>query len=133
MPNSNKKTLFIFLLIVVILGLFIYGYQKYKRALSDKEALLILDYGNGKQRWFKGEVIEGMTVLNAIETSSKAGNFTYSATAQINQIDNLANNENQQWRCYLNNKGYLNNKEIQEDLNKTTIKPKDKILCRYGK
>ncbi len=97
----------------------------YKKILSEKEVLLILDYGNGKERWFKGEIKEGMTVLDVLETSSWAGKFNYTANAQLSQIDGLSNNEKQRWRCY------LNEREIKESLHQKTISPKDKILCRY--
>lgn len=128
MPDSKKKYLLIFLLFIIALGLIIYTEQKtnaYKKALSEKEALLILDYGKEKERWFKGEVIEGMSILNILETSSFAGNFSFTANSHLVVLDGLANNQQAKWRCY------LNDREVKEDLSQKIIKPKDKISCRY--
>ncbi len=110
------------------LGLIVYTGQKaaaYKKILSDKEALLIIDYGQGKERWFKGEVREGMTVRDVLQTSSLVGNFSFAANANLAMLDGLASNQEKQWKCY------LNNQEIQEELDAKKISPKDKISCRY--
>lgn len=130
MENFNKKLILILILLVLAtgLGLIVYTGQKaaaYKKILSDKEALLIIDYGQGKERWFKGEVREGMTVRDVLQTSSLVGNFSFAANANLAMLDGLASNQEKQWKCY------LNNQEIQEELDAKKISPKDKISCRY--
>jgi len=60
MKAFNKKSILVFTLLIIGLVLAVYLQQKansYQKILSDKEALLVLNYGQGKQRWFKGEVI----------------------------------------------------------------------------
>jgi uncharacterized membrane protein len=125
----KKKHFLIFLLFVIALGLIIYTGQKTdiyrKNHLAEKEALLIIDYGQDKERWFKGETKEGMTILDALTTSSLAGNFNFTANSHLIVLNGLANNERVKWRCY------LNDREVKEDLGEKTIGPKDKILCRY--
>jgi hypothetical protein len=129
MLNFNKKTvlaLAVLLTGAAILGTFVYFQQTgYKKVLSDNEALLIIDYGQGRERWFKGEVIEGMTISDVLQTSSRAGSFNLSANGSLAALDGLTSNQEKQWKCY------LNNREIQEDLDKKIISPKDKISCRY--
>jgi len=133
----KKVNFFILLIILTIffLGFLFYlgqkiqseknEFAKYEKVLSDKEAILVLDYGNQKQRWFKGEVTDDMTVFDALTTASLAGKFNFQANSHLTTLDNLTSNEKSKWTCY------LNNKEITEPLNKITIKPKDKIICRY--
>jgi hypothetical protein len=99
--------------------------KKYEKILGEKEGLLILDYGNGEQRWFKGEVIPQMTVFDALLASSLGGNFEFEGENQLVAVEDFVNNEKSKWTCY------LNGKEITQPLNKITIKPKDKIVCRY--
>jgi hypothetical protein len=99
--------------------------RKYQKILSENEAILIIDYGQGKQRWFKGEAIDGMTVFDVLTSASLAGNFNFQANSHLTTLDNLTNNEKSKWTCY------LNEKQITQPLNKITIKPKDKIVCRY--
>lgn len=126
---KRLKYFLIGLAILIIVAGFYSAYlhkkaTSYKKILSEKEALLILDYGKGKKRWFKGEVIEGMTVLDALKVSSLAGNFDFKANSKVESIDGLSNNNHDQWQCYLNNK-------LVKNLNQELISPQDKISCRY--
>ena len=134
--DFSKKVLLISLLLIIGLVLFlviiyflaIYSQSQktdYRQTLGEKEALLIIDYGQGKERWFKGEVKEGMTVIDALQTSGSAGNFSFTANAHLATLDGISSNQEQQWRCY------LNDQEVQEGLDAKMISPKDKILCSY--
>jgi len=128
MKAFNKKSILVFTLLIIGLVLAVYLQQKansYQKILSDKEALLVLNYGQGKQRWFKGEVINGMTVLGALKAASEAGNFNFSADGHLSALEDISNNGKKQWHCY------INNKEITQGLDKTIINPKDKISCEY--
>jgi hypothetical protein len=131
--SFGKKIKYLFF--VIIFGLilfFVFSFsqylsiqKKYEKILGEKEGLLILDYGNGEQRWFKGEVIPQMTVFDALLASSLGGNFKFEGENQLIAVEDFVNNEKSKWTCY------LNGKEITQPLNKITIKPKDKIVCRY--
>jgi len=131
MVNLDLKrtvVLLIFLLIIGAAALLFYQKQNassYQKVLSEKEALLIINYGNGKERWFKGEVVEGMSVKDALQTASLAGNFNFRANSHLAMLDGFPSNQEKKWHCY------LNDREIKEDLDKTIIQPQDKILCRY--
>ena len=112
MMMFNKKIFLITLgLILILLGSwFVYSQQKnqfYKKVLADNEALLIIK--NGKERWFKGEVVNGMTISDVLLTSSRAGGF------------DLEND----WHCFINGKA------IEGNLSQITVNPRDKISCEY--
>lgn len=114
---KSKKYLFFILLIVLVLALLagwlFWSWQKqqaYKKVLADNEALLIIADEQGKERWFKGPVIDGMTIRDALITSARAGGFDADAN----------------WKCRLDSQEI-----IQEDLSQKTIQPKDKISCSY--
>jgi hypothetical protein len=91
---------------------------------SDKEATLVLKYDSQKERWFQGEVTDGMSVFDAILVASEAGNFKVEDGPQNLAIDGLANGQ-KKWRCF------LDDKLIEEDLAKVEIRSQDKVECRY--
>ena len=111
----NKKylsiSLAVLILLVLVAGLVYYQQksQAYKKVLADNEALLIINDEQGKERWFKGEVIQGMTVRDALRTSSLAGGFDLEAD----------------WRCR------INGRTVEGDLDQKAVNPKDKISCSY--
>ena len=115
MTGLNKKYLIVSAVVIILLvlgGLILYSQQKsqaYKKVLADNEALLIISDDQGKERWFKGEVIEGMTVSDALKTSSLAGGFNFEAN----------------WHCL------VNGREVQKSLDQEPVNPKDKISCIY--
>lgn len=115
MAGLNKKQLIVSAVVIILLvlvGLIVYLQQKnqaYKKVLSDNEALLIIADEQGKERWFKGEVVEGMTVRDALKTSSLAGGFDFEAD----------------WHCL------VNGRTVEGDLAQKTVQPKDKISCSY--
>lgn len=106
----------VLLFLGIVLGLGFYLQQKqqkntaYKRLLGEQEALLIINNGREGERWFKGKVVEGMSVKDALNASAVAGGFDLGPA--------------EQWHCY------LNDKEVQDDLDKKMISPKDKIWCQ---
>jgi len=133
LEKIKSKGSFVFLLfLAIVLFAFLFyleqnnqGTKKYEKVISGKEAILIIDYGNQKQRLFKGEVVDGMTVFDALTTASLAGKFTFQANSHLSQIDNMVSDSKSKWICY------LNDQEIKKSLNQTIIRPKDKILCKY--
>ncbi len=131
----KKQPLLILILFLLLVSVaFFYYYQaklnhqqKEESLLSNNEALLVLDYGNKKQRFFKGDVVRGMTVSDAISAASMAGNFNFKTDSGIDEIDGLKNSQKAEWQCY------LNNIKIGKKIRRIKISPRDKILCRYIK
>jgi cbb3-type cytochrome oxidase subunit 3 len=101
------------------------AYQQATAGLSEKEALLVLDYGDDKERWFKGEIQSGMTVANVIQASSMAGNFDYKINSHVFSLDGVASNGSKNWHCY------LNSEQVDGQIAKQKVNPKDKIVCKY--
>lgn len=128
---SLKIILAVLIFAVLVIGVFLVVYNKnqeknYKIILNDKEALLIINYGKkGNERWFKGIVENGMTVKNVLEAASIGGKFTFSANSHLSMLDGIYNNAQKRWKCY------LNEREVQEGIDRTTISPQDKIMCVY--
>ncbi len=94
------------------------------------EAALFIDLGN-VERVFTGEVVDGMTLLDALNTSVAAGQIklTYyvdsSNNTKINEINDHTLSGNTQFTFYLNSR-----KLDPSNLNKTQIKPGDKIMVK---
>ena len=133
----KKRAIFIILVVSVVIviacalaifftekGKFVFSYGKAVAGLSANEALLILDYG-GKERWFKGEVVENMTAENVFMAASSAG-LSFSDGASIS-IDGFFDTGQTKWQCYLSGKVITKNLYVQK------IRPKDKIICKYQK
>lgn len=128
------KKVFYLLVITGLIFLFLFYFFNYlekqkklariNESLGEKEAILILNYGKGKERWFKGEVQEKMNLLTVFEALNYYENLDFKANSKIVSIEGIENNGKNQWKCY------LNGKEI-ENLKETEIKPKDKIICEY--
>jgi len=131
--KGNHFLYYFFALAILFLAVLFYIEQKNQpniknnnlQNIAEKQAFLVIDYGNKKQRVFTGEVIEGMTIFDVLTTASLAGKFNFKANSHLTAIDNLSNNEKSKWICY------LNDQEINEPLNKIFIHPKDRIFCQY--
>jgi len=137
--ESRRKNIIYILaaIIIIVILLFVffrtelkkkYEYFKAVASLSDSEAILVLDFDGRKQeeqRWFKGSIVEGMTLANVLQAASVAGNFKISIDSNINEIDNVANNGESRWTCY------LNNRKVQDNLTDAKINSKDRMACRY--
>lgn len=127
--RAKGKKIVLSVLGIAALAVLTFYFQKkttdYKKVLNDKEALLVLDYGSGNERWFKGQVASGMTVRDALETASLAGGFAFQANAHLAALNGRANGEGGKWVCY------VNSREVKEGLDKKEILPQDKIVCKY--
>lgn len=112
-------------LVVVVIGVLL----TLELFFVDKEATLLIDFDNMK-RMFKGEVVENMTLLDALNISAEAGKIklryvvdsgNHTAVAEIN--DHVAGNKNFSF--------YINNKTVKtDDLNKTIVNPGDEITIK---
>lgn len=92
---------------------------------ADAGARVTIDFGNGKKRAFKGEVVEGMTVYDALVASREVGGFSLSFKGDaINEIDGVKNNSHI-WRSYVNGKPLADLPQFEE------IKPGDEIVFKF--
>jgi len=119
-----------YLSILIIIVLIIIGSLAYSLVSQPKigtnEALVVIDFGNNK-RAFAGEVIDGMTITDALGASAKAGNFNYIyQNGTLEKVDGLEK-DGGQWAVF------INGTKVEEPLDKITIKPQDKIELRFEK
>jgi len=107
--------------LAIVTGFVLYSVEKPKIAeIAENEASLIINYEETK-RAFAGEVTDNMTILDAVRTSAKAGNFDFDYQEDVlKRIDEIEQNE-KRWNAY------LNGTEIQGSLDKVLIKAGDKI------
>jgi len=97
--------------------------------ISAHQASLIIDYGNGKKRVFKGEAVEGLDLKTLIDllTEEKKITSQFKKTQKgfvLESLEGLRNNS-KSWKCYLN--GNL----IEKDFEKILIQPGDQIKLVY--
>lgn len=122
MEKLKGKNFAIFVAILLFL-IFLFGFFLSK--VKPKEATLIIDFGGDKRRVFTGETVEGMTVFDALLTSSKTGKFDFKANGGIISLGGVKNQGGKKWECF------LNQRKIEKGLKETFISPGDKILCKY--
>ncbi len=91
------------------------------------KATLTTDFGNGSERIFEGNIVEGETLLDALNQASKAGNFSYQLDEENNlaAIGSFTRNKNKSWHWY------LNDKKIDKPLGEIILKSGDEILLQY--
>jgi len=101
------------------------------RAFQKKPlAYLLIDYGNGKKRFFEGEVIEGLnlkTLLEFLAEDKKISSTKFRKSQKgfvLESLEGLKNNS-KSWKCY------LNGKLVEENLEKIFIKKGDKVELIY--
>ncbi len=90
-------------------------------------AALTIDFSDDNKRDFEGEIIEGETLFDVLNQTSKAGNFSYKLDEKNNltAIDSFARNKNKSWHWY------LNDKKIDKPLGEIILKSGDEILLQY--
>jgi hypothetical protein len=130
-----RETLFVQIALVavfvVVIVFFGWSFEGLPEASDDDSlATLIISLDKGS-RMFQGEVIEGMTVLDALITSSNAGNiyFNYTmrndGTIDVTEINGHSKNNS-------NFIYYLNDLIIEDrDLDRTNIKAGDNIRVEF--
>ena len=91
-------------------------------------AALAIDFSNGNKRNFEGEIVENETLIDVLNQTSKAGNFSYQLDEKNNlaAIDSFTRNKNKSWHWY------LNDKEIDKPLGEIILKSGDKIIIKYA-
>jgi len=97
---------------------------------SVDEAVLFIDFDN-MQRTFRGEVVERMTILDALNASVTAGKIEFryfvdgSNNTKITEINDHFAEENDQFTFYINSE-----KIDTSNLNRIYIQPGDEIIIR---
>lgn len=128
-----KNRNFWLVIFIIIIG-FYTGFFKnpFNSFVSQSKARVEIDFGNSK-RAFEGEIIGGMSVLDAISASSRAGGleFNYALLddqTDILRIDGLAEDglNGKTWNFYLNEE-----KIKKDEIHRIEVKPGDKILIRF--
>ena len=135
--TSTKSTLVAQIVFVVIITV---GIVFFERFFSDRlslnngdirgEATLLIDFDN-MRRMFEGEVVGKMTVLDALNASVVAGKikFRYIVNSDndttVTEINDHTTSKDTQFNFYLNSR-----KMDSSELNKTNIKPGDKITIK---
>lgn len=130
------------LLAAVILGS-IYYWQFYRKdsvdissslSLAPGQAAIIIDFGlRGSERFFRGEVFEDMSLLDALRVSAMAGNLELEiggedGAEEIVKIDGFANGKDGgRWNYY------LDNKKIDKPLSAQLVSPGDRFKFVYEK
>lgn len=119
---------------IVALGLVIYSgfspdYDSGEFSAGNGEASLIVNFGNEK-RMFVGEVIDGMTAMDALDASSRGdifSDFIYTIDGKnkaIASIDGFSN-DGKNWTAYVNG--------VREDgsLDEIILHDGDKIELKF--
>lgn len=117
-------------------GIFILsGYLEKESAIAPEQSVsqkkngggahVLIDFGNGKKRAFRGEVVRGMTAYDALVASREVGGFSLSFQGDaINEIDGVKNNSHI-WRSYVNGTPITGLPQFKE------VKAGDEIVFRF--
>ena len=126
--SNVLQVVFLGILLAVLFGLATFKLMNVQR----QEATLLIAFDDESQRMFQGEVVEGMTVFQALVASSRAGQikFKYSLDSKssvvIEELNGYTKTQDKKLVFYLNN-SRVNTRNI----NSTYIKGGDKIEIRY--
>lgn len=144
MSSKNKSTIFsifykdfqiaVIAGLLVLVGIVWLGSAIILPKIGNKEAALLLAFENeGKGRMFQGEVIEGMTILDALITSSEAGEIKlrYVMEENKNKITIMELNGYYASLSPGHLAFYLNSRKVgTEEIHSVLIKPGDKITVK---
>lgn len=135
--NIFNNTLIVQIIFVVVITGAIFLFERFSgkedsafKNVSKNEAALFIDFDNMK-RVFAGKVVDGMTVLDALNAAVAAGQIklTYYVDSnnktKVTEINDHTTNGEAPFTFYINSR-----KLDPSDLNKTPIKPGNKITIR---
>ena len=131
MDNKNLKNYWLWVAVIIIGGVFIF-YFSFDLPGAATQASMMIYFENGETRKFEGPVEPGMTILEALNSSSLGGAFEVryflgrGGKVNLFSINNLANGTGKNWQFYLNGRP-VNIGEI----NNIKIKKGDSIEARY--
>lgn len=127
--NKNFWVGLIFLLALVLVSKF--GVSRVNDRAST--AMMIINFGNGKERTFKGEPMPQMTILDALHASGRGGDIKVryyigrDNAVKLGAInDEINNTNNRTWHFYLNK-----NEVKAEDINKVFVNKGDVVEARF--
>lgn len=124
--TSINKTLVAQIIFIVAVVSAIFLFERF----SGNEAALLIDFDDMK-RVFAGEVVDGMTVLDALNASVAAGQIKLvyyvddGNNTKVKEISDHSASGNTQFTFYVNSR-----KLDSSELNKTLIKPGDEITIK---
>ena len=119
----KRYLLIIIVVLIIMLGSFYYYFFLKPFSQSEKqekEAVLVIDFGERK-RAFTGEIIEGMTFLDALFASSKAGNFSFDFDKYVLKRVEQVEESEKKWNAY------SNKEKVEDYLDNILIEPGDKL------
>jgi len=135
--TSINRTLVAQIVFVVVVASAIFVFDRFYskehsafKNVSKNEAALFIDFDNMK-KVFAGEVIDGMTVLDALNAAVAVGQIKLiyyvdsGNNTKITEINDHVANEDVQFTFYVNSRKVNSN-----ELNKTHVKQGDKITIR---
>ncbi len=136
--NSSSKKLVITQVIFVLIiagGLLVFDKFFNQKDVpagegTDNKATLLVDFED-TQRMFTGEVVEGMTILDALNASVAAGRTALVYTVDssnnvtVTKINDHTAVKDKNFSFYLNDE-----KIATEDINRTGVRVGDKIIIR---
>lgn len=131
--TKNTLVIQIIFIVAIVTGVIIYerfSNEDSLKIMGENEAALFIDFDNMK-RAFAGEVISGMTVLDALNASVAAGKIKL--TYHVDKNNNTKVTEINDHKATSDTKFtfYINSKKLdQNKLNKTSIQPGDKITIK---
>ena len=135
--SSGTGTLIVQVIFVIVIAGVVFAFGRFYgrepsvfKNVPKNEAAVLIDFDN-MRKVFAGEVIDGMTVLDALNASVAAGKIalTYYVDADNNtkiaKINDHEANDGERFIFYINSE-----KVDPGELNKTQIKSGDKITIR---
>lgn len=114
---------------ILLLGfLFVFVSHQPLEISKNKEATVVIDYGNGKTRTFKGSVGESLSVWDAFQQAIAAGGINVEISDHFlpEAIDGFKNDsKGKSWSFYLNN--------VRQEFSPfgIRIRPGDEIIFRF--
>ncbi len=100
-----------------------------RKEASHNLARLLIDFGNGKKRAFKGETVSGFSLKDLLDLLDDEGKikveFRKKGREEVLEAIEGVKNNSRTWRCY------FNGKIVEKNFDKILIKPGDKIKLVY--
>ncbi|MDO8600536.1 MAG: DUF4430 domain-containing protein [bacterium] len=92
---------------------------------AEEKARLLIDFGDGKKRAFRGEVTENMTVYGALVAVREAAGLSFSLKGDaVEEIDGVKNNSHE-WHYYVNGEPVKTSPQFEE------VDPGDEITFKF--
>lgn len=128
---KNKNFWIGLILLLVLVWVSKFGISRINN--RESAATMIINFGNGKERAFKGEPTPRMTILDALHASSSVGDIRVGYYLSNDNIvtlgainDEVNNTDNRTWHFY------LNKSEVKSgDINRVFVNKGDVIEAKF--